>query len=487
MRDNFSEIDWHWVSDVSSLQGTAGWKVLLKAREYLICQSWHSRGILDEFFACELGGGIYIFLFELNSQKEDVDRFVWVICGNVPPLYLTTDCCTTPKSVAETYCDLAEQWCDGTLLELDFSVKDMPDDDVKAELRRRVASLKKSIRRYSFKPYDKKAELSDNPHRRLERECCGSYIILRAERLTEDLRFAAIHDVRAICPMPWISLSRVLELADNMKVRILDVVNCTDTDFIANESVEDLHWTTAKSLPECLDYSLFVNLRHLSVTAHEPGNVRIVAPRLEEVTFFGKRGTLLVDLSSLKHLQSVTCLTSRIECLLPKGVQSLLLAGLTTKAAEKLEVNDTLHELEINEGSITSLAFLKKFLSLTHLRLYGLSKLSTLDGLRGLPLKKLVIDTCNSIADFSPLGDLPLVELTLRRHASKPLPTIQFISAIPTLEMCHLDAKVTDGDLSPLTKLKYCDYKGIQTPERRAENRRYLVAKGWIETWFDRQ
>ena len=124
MRDNNAEIDWHWVTVVSSLQGTAGWNVLLKAREYLVYQSWLKR-ILDEFFACKLGDGTYVFLFEIDSYKDDVDRFVWVICGNVPPLYLTTDCCTTPKSVAETYCDLAEQWCNGTLPELDFSVEDV--------------------------------------------------------------------------------------------------------------------------------------------------------------------------------------------------------------------------------------------------------------------------------------------------------------------------------------------------------------------------
>lgn len=115
--------------------------------------------------------------------------------------------------------------------------------------------------------------------------------------------------------------------------------------------------------------------------------MRIVAPQVEEVTFFCNRGTLHVDLSLLEHLRSVTCLTSRIECLLPKGVQSLLLAGLTAKAAEKLKFNDTLRELEINEGTLTSLDFLKKFPVLTHLRLYGLPKLSTLDGLLELPLK----------------------------------------------------------------------------------------------------
>ena len=481
MRDNYAEIDWSLVTDVSTLHGTTGWNVLLKAREYLIYQPWLRGNLLDEFFACELGGGIYVFLFEINSQKEEVDRFVWVICGNVPPLYLTTDCCPTPKSVAETYCDLAEQWCDGTLPELDFSVRDVPDDDVKAELRRRIASLKKSIRLHSFKPYEKRAELSDNPYRRLDQECCGSHIILRAEHLAEDLRFAAIHDATAICEMAI----PLFELAEEMKVRKLSVVHCKDTTFAANSTVEELRWTT-NPLPDCLDFSPFLNLRRLSIGVDEPARVRIVAPQLEEVTFYCKRGTLQVDISLLEHLRSVTYLTNKVECQLPKGVQSLHLDGLTAKAAEKLEFSDTLHELEIDEGTLTSLAFLKKFPALRNLRLYGLTKLPSLDGLRGLPLERLVIDTCNSIADFSPLGELPLVKLTLRRHAGKPLSDIQFISAIPTLEMCHLDAKVTDGDLSPLTKLKYCDYKGILTSERRAQNRQYLVAKGWVDTWFDK-
>ena len=240
---------------------------------------------MTEFFACELGGGIYVFLFELNSQKEDVDRFVWVICGNVPPLYLTTDCCPTPKSVAETYCDLAVQWCDGTLPELDFSVRDVPDNDVKSELRRRITSLKKSIRLHSFKPYDKIAELSDNPNRRLDQEFCDSHIILRAERLAEDLRFSTIHDATAICEMAI----PLFELAEEIKVRKLNVIHYEDTTFATNSTVEELHWTT-NPMPDSLDFSPFLNLRRLSIGVDKPARVRIVAPQLDEVTFCCKQG-----------------------------------------------------------------------------------------------------------------------------------------------------------------------------------------------------
>lgn len=241
MRNNFTEIDWRQVCEVSRLKGTAGWDCLLRAREYLVYQSW-CRKILEEFFACKIGDDFHIFLFEVESPKEDADRFVWVVCGNVPSLYLTTDCCPTPKDVAETYCDLAEQWCDETLPDLDFTVKDVPDTIVKEELQRRLAALKPAIEQYSFQSYKKAVELSDNPHRRLERECIGSYIFLRNEHLVEDLHFAAVHDARAMyAQLPITSLSRVLELSDKMNVKRLDITNFTAPVFPANGSIEDLH------------------------------------------------------------------------------------------------------------------------------------------------------------------------------------------------------------------------------------------------------
>ncbi|MBR6058502.1 MAG: leucine-rich repeat domain-containing protein [Victivallales bacterium] len=490
MRDNFTDIDWQQVCEVSCLKETAGWVCLLWAREYLVYQSWCGK-ILEEFFACKICDDFYVFLFEVESPKEDADRFVWVVCGNVPSLYLTTDFCPTPKDVAETYCDLVEQWCDGTLPDLDFSVKDVPDTMVQEELRRRIAALKLAIEKYSFPSYERAVELSDNPHRRLEREygVC-SYIILRNEHLVEDLHYAAVHDARAMCTqLPMTSLSHVFELADKMNVKSLDVADCTDTVFAANGSVENLRWTTEHPLPESLDFSNFPNLRYLSINALTSGAVRIVAQQLEEVTVASwcKRGILQVDLSTIGHLNSVTNLTCKAECLLPKGVRQLCLRSLSAKAAEKLEFNDMLYELDIEDGTITDLAFLSRLPSLRKLHLYGLSKLTNLDGLRGLPLEELRIDTCNSVNDFTLLCSLPLVRLFIRRHGSKPLADIRFIADIPTLEMCNLDAKVTDKDLTPLEKLKCCDYKGILTDERRAQNRRYLVANGYINTWYDRR
>lgn len=414
---------------------------------------------------------------------------MWVVCGNVPSLYLTTDCCPAPKDVFENYCDLAEQWCDGTLPELDFSVKDIPDTEVKDELRQRTAALREAVCRHIFRPFEKEAEVSSNPQRHLAEECIGSYIRLHSGYLAEDLRFAGIHDAVAICKVEATPISDVLDLADQMEVKRLRVINGNLSNLTSNDSIESLIWASTEALPESFDLSSWTHLRRLSLRASHSEVVKIASPQLQELTLSNdcRRGTLHVDMSALTNLRSVILMTNRIECLVPENINTLCLRDLSSKETERLPFCNNLQELVIEDGTITDLSFLSRYPSLKKLRLYGLSKLTNLEGLCGLPLRELRIDTCNSVTDFTALCSLPLLRLFIRRHAGKPLTDIQFIAGISTLEMCGLDAKVTDSDLTPLTNLKCCDYKGILTDERRAQNRQYLVAHGCINTWYDRR
>lgn len=277
MRNNIAEIDWHQVCEVSCLRGTDGWNRLMQAREYLRYQSWCCC-ILDEFYACSIND-VYLFLFEVDSRKEDVDRFVWVVCGNVPSLYLTTDCCPAPKDVFENYCDLAEPRCDGTLPELDFSVKDIPDTEVKDELRQRTAALREAVCRHIFRPFEKEAEVSSNPQRYLAEECIGSYIHLRSGYLAEDLRFAGIHDAVAICKVEATPISDVLDLADQMEVKRLRVINGNLSNLTSNDSIESLIWASTEALPESFDLSSWTHLRRLSLRASHSEVVKIASRR----------------------------------------------------------------------------------------------------------------------------------------------------------------------------------------------------------------
>ena len=75
---------------------------------------------LESFDWCEVAGPVYwgggigkifsVFVFEIGSVEADVDRFLWVVVGDVPPLYFVLDDCRSPSDVLDKYIDLMEQW-----------------------------------------------------------------------------------------------------------------------------------------------------------------------------------------------------------------------------------------------------------------------------------------------------------------------------------------------------------------------------------------
>lgn len=75
---------------------------------------------LESFDWCESaqpvywGGGVgkifSIVLFEIVSSKIGIDRWLWVVVGDIPYLYLVLDECKSPSDVLRAYMGLMEQW-----------------------------------------------------------------------------------------------------------------------------------------------------------------------------------------------------------------------------------------------------------------------------------------------------------------------------------------------------------------------------------------
>jgi len=59
-----------------------------------------------------LGKLLCIFLFEIDNSASEDDNFLWVIVGDLPPMYLDTLGPTTTVQVLEDYADLAQDWID---------------------------------------------------------------------------------------------------------------------------------------------------------------------------------------------------------------------------------------------------------------------------------------------------------------------------------------------------------------------------------------
>ncbi|ESY09648.1 hypothetical protein X751_31460 [Mesorhizobium sp. LNJC395A00] len=80
----------------------------IEARQYLEFYTW-VLSIKEEYFGYGAEGIIYIFLFEIEP-RPDVNRWIWVIVGDVPPTYIPADDARTPFEVLDGYIGALEDW-----------------------------------------------------------------------------------------------------------------------------------------------------------------------------------------------------------------------------------------------------------------------------------------------------------------------------------------------------------------------------------------
>ena len=80
-----------------------------RAQHFLMSFSW-CKSIRSFYFGDGIGGIIGIFFAHIEAARSDVDEWLWVIVGDVPPAYLVTDVCCTPKQAAEGYIREMRRW-----------------------------------------------------------------------------------------------------------------------------------------------------------------------------------------------------------------------------------------------------------------------------------------------------------------------------------------------------------------------------------------
>lgn len=86
-------------------------KMFREARDYLLSFKW-CRSIRCTWFGWGVGGVCAAFLFEIRPSSKKVDRWLWVIVGDLPPAYLVTDASPTPLAALQNYVDLMQEWID---------------------------------------------------------------------------------------------------------------------------------------------------------------------------------------------------------------------------------------------------------------------------------------------------------------------------------------------------------------------------------------
>ena len=85
--------------------------MLEEARQYVQSFSWCVR-IDEEYFGLGVGGIVAVFLFRIRPTQAQVDEWMWVIVGDLPSAYITTDIAPNPASALDGYIGAMEEWVD---------------------------------------------------------------------------------------------------------------------------------------------------------------------------------------------------------------------------------------------------------------------------------------------------------------------------------------------------------------------------------------
>jgi hypothetical protein len=79
------------------------------AQNYIRCFPW-CKSVRDVYFGDGYGGIVAVFLFHIEARRAEIDEWLWVVFGDVPPAYLVTDIAKSPSQAIEVYVAEVSKW-----------------------------------------------------------------------------------------------------------------------------------------------------------------------------------------------------------------------------------------------------------------------------------------------------------------------------------------------------------------------------------------
>ena len=137
-------VDLSKLTPVDELEGddweeTEGLKELVdRAEQFVSAFSW-AGNVLQVFAGPVVPPIVGTFLFRLDPVKTDVDEWLWVVVGDIPPAYLVTDEARDGIAALELYVSLMNEWVDAVIEGKqvdDFIPVDVPPTKPNAEMLR---------------------------------------------------------------------------------------------------------------------------------------------------------------------------------------------------------------------------------------------------------------------------------------------------------------------------------------------------------------
>lgn len=79
------------------------------ARNFFEYHTW-CREITESYVGLVHPGIIGVFLFKIVPARAEVDEWIWVIVGDIPPAYLITEICPNPAMAVSGYIGAMDEW-----------------------------------------------------------------------------------------------------------------------------------------------------------------------------------------------------------------------------------------------------------------------------------------------------------------------------------------------------------------------------------------
>ncbi|WP_183563136.1 hypothetical protein [Mucilaginibacter sp. SP1R1] len=119
-----------------------------EAQNYLLNFKWCDE-IKDSFLYTNIGSVLCIFLFEIINTQNSEDDFVWIVVGDIPPMYLDVYGAKTTKNVIEDYISLSEDWIDhikaGKSVDKCYPFNAEPTVELAGLLEKRISFMKNTL------------------------------------------------------------------------------------------------------------------------------------------------------------------------------------------------------------------------------------------------------------------------------------------------------------------------------------------------------
>lgn len=119
-----------------------------EAMAYLMSFAW-CRKITNSYIYLNLGSTLCIFLFKIENAASSDDNHLWVIVGDIPPIYLDTHGPKTTKEVLEDYIRLAADWIkhikEGRSIKECYPFNSKPTLEMAMLLEKRIAFMENTL------------------------------------------------------------------------------------------------------------------------------------------------------------------------------------------------------------------------------------------------------------------------------------------------------------------------------------------------------